>query len=526
MDKPDQTILGRLLVVGVAAMLVATLSAIAVVRADNRNGGGATPIAAGDTGGSFGGDAGGVDSGVASGDSGITPVDGGVETGAGGETSTGGAATVPGTGGGGTGGSGGSGGSGEATAPTAGGGGQQQAQGGGGNGGLRPSSGKDCPDYNPNQGIFCDRILIGGTTVLSGPLAVYGDQGLKGGLAYLAWFNGTIAPRENVRQIKLIWYNDDLDPNKALQYTQRLNEVDKVLYLAGITSPEAASKYIETAKFPMIGDIGLSPKSYTNPYIFATSPSEELRNPLRVKLAAERFGAKSFAVIQDVLPSVDTGPFKRAWQKGADDYGVELVDYVEMASTASDCSGQFSRVIQKKPEYLILPTASGTLLACLREARKFSVQPGGANSQWLKGWTGGSNLQVEVDNCKPLCEGMLSIGTIFADPRTSNTPEMKIYRENMAKYAPNVDITGFIAINYYHSGWVVFNVIKAHNLQWNLSRDNLVRAASNFGPFDTGFGNVVTWGSSFPREPWNCLYPVVVRGDRWVFESEKTCVEG
>jgi ABC-type branched-subunit amino acid transport system substrate-binding protein len=499
MEKPDQSVLARLLVVGVAAMLVASLSAIAVVRADNRTRGGATPIAAGDGGGSFtSGDAataetpsGGADTAVAPGE---TPAQ---------------SATAP---------------SGDAStattaAPQGGAPQQQQAA-----GGPKPSTGKDCPDYNPNQGIYCDHLLIGGTTVLSGPLAVYGDQGLKGGLAWLAYYNSTIVPREGIRQSKLIWYNDDLDPNKCLQYVQRLNEVDKVLYLAGITSPEAAAKYIETAKIPLIGDIGLSPKSYQNRYIFATAPSEMLQEPLRVKTAKERFGVKSFAVVQDVLPSVDTGPIKQGWKDAESRFGVKLLDYVEMASTASDCSGQFSRVIQKKPEYLVLPTASGALLACLREARKFSVQPGGANSPWLKGWTGGSNLQVEVDNCKPLCEGMLSIGTIFADPRTSNTEQMKAYRENMAKYAPNVDITGFIAINYYHDGWVVFNVIKSHNIQWNLSRENLVKAAEDFGPFDTGFGNTVTWGADLPREPWNCLYPVVVKGDKWVFESQKTCL--
>ena len=37
------------------------------------------------------------------------------------------------------------------------------------------------------------------------------------------------------------------------------------------------------------------------------------RDPLRVKQAKERFGAKSFAVIQDVLPSVDTAPIQQAW---------------------------------------------------------------------------------------------------------------------------------------------------------------------------------------------------------------------
>jgi ABC-type branched-subunit amino acid transport system substrate-binding protein len=497
MQDKLQPVLIKVLSIGTAAVLVATLSALAVVRADNRTKtGGSTNLAASSGGTTSGGDTQVLGEQITGGD-----------TGAAGAVTPGAAATATGAAPGASGA--------KAAGPAATGPGGKK---------IVPSTGTDCPDYNPNIGVFCDKYLVGGTTVLSGPLAVYGDQGLKGGLAFLAWYNSTLAAREQIRQAKLIWYNDDLDPNKTLQYVQRLNEVDKVLYLAGITSPEATSKYIETAKFPLIGDIGLSPKSYVNPYIFATSPSEQLRNPLRVKLAKERFNVKSFAVVQDVLPSVDSAPLKQAWEKGGKDYGVDFVDYRELASTASDCSGQFSAVIQKKPEYLVLPTASGALLACLREAKKFSVQPGGPNSPWLKGWTGGSNLQVEVDNCKPLCEGMLSIGTIFADPRVSQTEQMRIYRENMARYAPNVDITGFIAINYYHNGWVLYNVMKSGGITWNLTRENLVKAAQNFGPFETGFGNTIKWGKDLPREPWNCSYPVVVKGDKWVFESQKTCV--
>jgi ABC-type branched-subunit amino acid transport system substrate-binding protein len=496
MRESFEPTLRKVLALGTACLMVATLSALAVVRADNRSDG-SSNLAAGSVSGS---------SGSESGD--------GTEV-AGVQYEAGQSATA--AGGGATGG---------AAAGTAGGGATKSGAAAATAGGkkLVPSTGTDCPDYNPNQGVFCDKYLVGGTTVLSGPLAIYGDQGLKGGLAFLAWFNSTLAAREQIRQAKLIWYNDDLDPNKTLQYVQRLNQVDKVLYLAGITSPEATSAYLETAKFPLIGDIGLSPKSYKNPYIFATAPSEQLRNPLRVKLAKQRFDIKSFAVIQDVLPSVDTKPFQDAWEKGAKDYGVKYVDYVEIASTSSDCNGQFSRIIKEKPEYLVLPTASGALLACLQAAKLKSVQPGGENSPWLKGWTGGSNLQVEVDNCKPLCEGMLSIGTIFADPRVSQTEQMRIYRDNMARYAPGVDITGFIAINYYHNGWVLYNVMKSAGITWNLSRENLVKAAESFGPFETGFGNTIKWGKTFPREPWNCGYPVVVKGDKWVFESEKTCV--
>jgi ABC-type branched-subunit amino acid transport system substrate-binding protein len=380
-----------------------------------------------------------------------------------------------------------------------------------------------CRDYNPDQGVYCDHFLVGGTTVLSGPLAVYGDQGLKGALAWQTYYNTEVAPKEHLRQAKLIWYDDSLDPQKTLQYVQRLHDVDKVLFLGGVTSPEATSMYLEQTEFPMIGDIGLSPKSWKNRYIFPTAPSTQTRDPLRVKTAVERLGIKSFGVIQDVLPSVDTGPYKTAWKKG-EAYGAKELDYVEIGSTASDCSAQFNRIIQSKPEYILLPTASGATLACLREARKFSVQPGGGNSPWLKGWSGGSNLQIEVDSCKPTCEGMYSIGTIFNDPRVSNTPQMQTYRQNMAKYAPNVDITGFIAINYYHAGYLFYSLTKQAGIQNNLSRDGIVNAAEHFGPFDTGFGNTVTWNTTIPREPWNCGYPVVVKGDHWVFQTQKYCI--
>jgi ABC-type branched-subunit amino acid transport system substrate-binding protein len=493
MDDSVQLILRKIIALGTAVMMVVTLAAIAVVKADHDKAK-ATNVASGNNAGSS------TDYGAGSGDTGQT-----------GDTGT----AAQGTG---------------ASGPAAGGASGSSAAGPaaakGGTAGAKPaaaSAAGGCKDYNPDQGVFCDHFLAGGTTVLSGPLAVYGDQGLKGGLAWLTYYNTVVAPAEHLRQGKLIWYDDSLDPQKTLQYTQRLHDVDKVLYLGGVTSPEAISSYLQQTQFPMIGDIGLSPKSWTNRYIFPTAPSQDVRDPLRIKIAVDRFAIKSFGVIQDVLPSVNTDPDKKAWNS-AERFGAKETDYVEISSTASDCSAQFNRIIQSKPEYIILPTASGAMLACLREARKFSVQPNGSSSPWLKGWSGGSNLQIEVDSCKPNCEGMYSIGTIFNDPRVSNTPQMQTYRANMAKYAPNVDITGFIAINYYHAGYLFYQLTKQAGIQNNLTRQTIVNAAEHFGPFDTGFGNTVQWTTQVPREPWNCGYPVVVRGDKWVFDTQKYCI--
>src|SRR5437588_252551 len=343
-------VLHKATAVAVAAMMVVTLSAIAVIKADHSKG---KQVVSGNAAGSSSLSAGGEQT-----QEGAT----GAQTG----QATGAAAGVAA--------------SGPAAAAGRASGAAKKAQ------GAATAAGGGCKDYNPDIGVFCDHILVGGTTVLSGPLAVYGDQGLKGGLAWQTYFNTVVAPAEHLRQAKLIWYDDSLDPQKTLQYVQRLHDIDKVLYLGGVTSPEAISNYLEQTKFPMIGDIGLSPKSWKNRYIFPTAPSQDIRDPLRLKIAVDRFQIKSFAVIQDVLPSVNTDPDKAAW-KSAERYGITEKDYVEISSTASDCSAQFNRIIQSKPEYIILPTASGVMLACLREARKFSIQPNGPNSPWLKGWS-------------------------------------------------------------------------------------------------------------------------------------------
>jgi hypothetical protein len=510
-----QIVLRKVVAVASAAMLVATLSAIAVVRADKRtNLAASSATALGNGNGSTGAadDGSATDPGAATDPSQAAgpALSGPAAAATSGSAATGGTATGSSAGGAST----STGGSNSSTAPGA----HLNPQ------TPYPNTSTNCPDYNPTVGVFCDHFLVGGTTVLSGPLAVYGDQGLKGGLAWINYFNQNVAPKERLRTAKLIWYDDNLDPNKTLQYVQRLNEVDHVLYLGGVTSPESISPYLEQKKFPMLGDIGLSPKSYTNRYIFATAPSEQTRNPIRIKTAVERLGIKSFSVIQDVLPSVDTTPIKQSWQNAAKQFGVEEKGYVEIASTASDCSAQFRNVASTKPDYLIMPTASSVLLACLREAQAESVKPNSNTTPWLKGWSGGSNLQIEVDNCKPYCEGLYSIGTVFNDPRVSTTPQMQIYRQNMAKYAPNVDMTGFIAINYYHAGYVFYSMLKAKGIQDSLTRENIVSAAEHFGPFDTGFGNQITWTTTLPRVPWTCGYPVQVKGDHWVFDTNKVCL--
>ena len=198
-----------------------------------------------------------------------------------------------------------------------------------------------------------------------------------------------------------------------------------------------------------------------------------------------------------------------------------------MPYTDTSCDSQFQAVANAQPEIIVLPIASSAFLACMRAAKTQGVQPGGGSSSWLKGWMGGSGLQIEVDNCWPTCEGMYS-ATIFRDPDKYKTPQTEAYLQNMARYAPDVDYKGFITVNYYHAGYVFYSMTKQAGIGHdNLTRKSIVEAANHFGPFDTGFGNTITWRAMPPdggrREPTQCGYPIIARNQTWDYQDTPIC---
>src|SRR6476469_9833628 len=148
MSDSAKLVLFKVVAVGTACLMVVTLSAIAVVKADNKK---PKEVATGQGAGSSSE----VSNGTG-GDQGTGAEPGAAQSTEGGST-TGGAST------------------GSASGP-----GGSQAAGGTGakatgakSGPAAAAGGSGCPDYNPNVGVYCDHFLAGGTTVLSGPLAVY-----------------------------------------------------------------------------------------------------------------------------------------------------------------------------------------------------------------------------------------------------------------------------------------------------------------------------------------------------------------
>lgn len=503
MDIKQQRFLQTVIGVAIVMLMSVSLAALSVIRADQSEG---ELVAAGDDTGEFdtpaqGGDVAGTT------DTTAPTTGGGNDASAGTQTTA-----AP------------SGDSGQST------GGQQST--GGGEGTAPPSSeappanAGQCTDQNPDEGVYCDRWLVGGTTILSGPLAIYGEQGLKGGQAWIEYFRRTLAPELGVRPAQLIYYDDNLEPRKTLQFVQKLVEEDKVLLIGGVTNPGAVAGYLEEKGVAFIGDLGLNPGSYESTSIFPTSAPFEVSFQLRAR-TAKRNGANSISVIQDVLPASDPAEFERLWQLAAEREGLELKSFQPIDSQANTCDSKMLNVIRDQPEWVMLPVAAAPMLGCMREAASQQYKPGAPTAGPLVNWSGGSNLAFEVEQCGSQCYGMYSGGTPFLDPRTNPSEQAKTYLDNMAKYSPGIDVTGFIAINYYHAGLLQFEVMRQGDILHNLSRANVLAAAEGFGPFETGFGNTVEWKEGqIPRIPTTCGYEVILdpKEQRWVFQSEKLCL--
>jgi hypothetical protein len=77
---------------------------------------------------------------------------------------------------------------------------------------------------------------------------------------------------------------------------------------------------------------------------------------------------------------------------------------------------------------------------------------------------------------------------------------MDLYNKLMAQYAPNVDKTSIISLNYYVSAEIGSLIIgEAAQAAPYLTRDHIIQLANQY-KFDTGMGLVLDWADP-PNTP-------------------------
>jgi ABC-type branched-subunit amino acid transport system substrate-binding protein len=247
----------------------------------------------------------------------------------------------------------------------------------GGPGGPTQAAPRGASDiYDP--GVSNTSILVGGSTFLSGPAAVYGDQlasGLQAGLNSINQAGGV-----NGRKFQLILYDDGADPAKQLANTKRLVEVDHVFALTMIYAPGQLGQYVASQGVPVFTE-GQYNEEFTNPWWFATGGPQRLGSIAMAEKAAQ-LGAKKAAIF---YLNAGGGNYTDAYaQQVASDFkslGISVAFTESVTPTQSDCTDGMTKAASDGVDFIDFELDVGHTIPCVLSAQEENYKP-------AKGWGG------------------------------------------------------------------------------------------------------------------------------------------
>ena len=331
------------------------------------------------------------------------------------------------------------------------------------------------------QGVTDKEILVGHLGPQTGPVAGAYDKIRMGIESYFKYVNeqGGV----HGRQLKLIAYDDQYQPGKAVQLTQRLVEEDKVFALLGnICTPCNVAVLPRNKKsgIPMVM-VGSGASLFVNPvipnYLGSSIANYEFDARVLAGYAVGELNAKRVAI---AYQNDDYGtPLAKAVAEALKQHDdVELVQEVNFQSSDSDLSTQAQRIRQSNPDAVIVlsvPSPAAQLKKALHNIGvtepHYLVSSIGADSQTLFDLAG-----------EAVWNGTIST-SVFPKPGQSDDESVKLYVERFSKDFPTVQVADF-----GQNGWALAEVfVEALRRTENLTWEDFL---ASFNTFDNWTGSM------------------------------------
>ncbi|HEX4978479.1 MAG TPA: ABC transporter substrate-binding protein [Acidimicrobiales bacterium] len=330
-------------------------------------------------------------------------------------------------------------------------------------------------------GVSDTEIKLGVSAPLSGLLGFLGEEVVGAIDSHMKMVNakGGIGGRK----LKLVAYDDRLDPSLVLANTKRLVEQDKVFAVYGLFS-DAVLEYVNQKKVPMITfGVTAPPFSSKYPTVFplignAVSWHQEstfaLTNHLGVK-------PKRVAVLYDTTLFDERGYlpyFKEVWEA----VGAEVVSMDPVNMTDADCSSVAQKVRSLNIDYWDFQGLGWLLCASAMDRLGWKPPMG------MGGWT--TSVAGVGAIVGPILTGMLS-GNQADQP--TGAPRQKSaahdeYVAAIAKYHPNLNNFGDLespATTGYWVGTKIF-VDGITAIAPTITRDELIKWMHGLKDYDVG----------------------------------------
>jgi branched-chain amino acid transport system substrate-binding protein len=388
----------------------------------------------------------------------------------------------------------------------------------GDDGGGKALSG-DCKGQQ-TTGITAQSIKLGGIYPLSGPASAYGSipKGVKAYFDYLNNEKGGLGGRK----VSFIVRDDGYQPPKAVEEARRLVEQEQVFALfqtLGTPSSTAVWDYAGQRKVPQVFVATGASRwgaDKAHPWTIGWQPDYVSESRMYAKfLKGEKPNAKVAALFQNDDFGKD---MLNGFKKAAEGSGIKVVAEQSYEATDPSVDAQMSNLSRSKADVMLnISTPKFASQALAADARDTGWNPLHVVA----------NVSSSLAVLKPVgfknVQGIVSAAYFKdpADPQWANDPEMTLYREKLAKYAPGAD-----PLNQFHAyGWAVADsFVKAFTAAKCPTREGLRDSVRNLRNVQVGMllpGITLNTGpdDGFPIESMQLMR---FKGQRWNLFGEVT----
>ncbi len=296
------------------------------------------------------------------------------------------------------------------------------------------------------QGVTKDEILIGHIGPQSGPAATF-DNMRKGIESYFKYVNENGGV--DGRKLKLIAYDDQYQPSKAVQLAKRLVEEDKVFAMlgpVGTASNLAALNYYKQKGIP-VTMIASGAKPFANPPIPNVMGQHPVNYGIEAKVflnyAVEKLGAKKIAIAyqNDDLGKEGYESVKNSIKEYK---GVEVVAEVNFQTSDVELSSQAQKLQQSNPD-VIMDFSTPAPAANLKKAM---YKIGLKDVPYMVGYVGGADTNLFNLAGTEVWNGTISSSIMVDLEQADDNTDAKLYEERFKKDWPDAPVIG-----YAEEGW-------------------------------------------------------------------------
>jgi branched-chain amino acid transport system substrate-binding protein len=367
-------------------------------------------------------------------------------------------------------------------------------------------------------GITEDTIKVGMIVDLTGPIAFIGQEVSAGARLYLQHVNeqGGV----HGRRIELIVEDDGYQPSRTVIAARKLLDRERVLCFfgnMGTATTLAIESILEAEGVPLFAPNTFSSVLYTpaRRYIFGVDPSYRMQSWMMLSIIRQETQGRH-PLIGVIYQDDDFG---RDGLRGLSDaaayYGMHIVAEESYKRGATDFSTQVLNLKRANATHVILWTVLRETAAVLKEARQLDWHP-----VFLGNTTIADDKLVQLAG-----EAAENLRILSNLNLSSDTDQMKLYRELIARYDPGR------ALQYYHAAGYTFAQFQVEILQHagrDLNREKLVTAAESFRGWDENLAHLpITYGPGLRGGSIGQVY--LARADveqkRFVYDNEPTRFE-